>query len=161
MQIEINNDLQILDQWAKTWFVDFNPKKTKALIISNNPNIPELNIRFNDESVELVDNHKHMGVTFVSDGNWTVHIENIARSAVKQVNVLCKLKFILSKQALSNIYLTFIRPVLEYASCEVWDGCYERDIAKFKKIQLDSLYFETGWETLVYRRETRKLTIFL
>jgi hypothetical protein len=43
----------------------------------NNTNIPELNIRFNDESVELVDNHKHLGVTFVSDGNWTVHIENI------------------------------------------------------------------------------------
>ena len=33
LQIEINNDLQILDQWAKTWLVDFNPKKTKALII--------------------------------------------------------------------------------------------------------------------------------
>jgi hypothetical protein len=47
----------------KTWLVDFNPKKTKALIISNNTNIPELNIRFNDESVELVDNHKHLGVT--------------------------------------------------------------------------------------------------
>jgi hypothetical protein len=55
--------------------------------------------------------------------------------------------------------LTFIRPVLEYA-CEVWDGCYERDIEKLEKIQLeaarivtkfaskDSLYFETGWETL-------------
>ena len=54
-----------LDQWAKTWLVDFNPKKTTALI-SNNINIPELNIRFNDESVELVDNHKHLGVTFVS-----------------------------------------------------------------------------------------------
>ena len=69
---------------SKTWLVDFNPKKTKALIISNNTNIPELNIRFNDESVELVDNHKHLGVTFVSDGNWTAHIENIARSALKQ-----------------------------------------------------------------------------
>jgi hypothetical protein len=39
-----------------------------------------------DESVELVDNHKHLGVTFVSDGNWTVHIESIARSALKQVH---------------------------------------------------------------------------
>jgi hypothetical protein len=39
MQIEINNELEILDQWAKTWLVDFNPKKTKALIISNNTNI--------------------------------------------------------------------------------------------------------------------------
>ena len=54
---------------------------------------------------------------------------------------------------------------------EVWDGCYERDIEKFEKIQLeaarivtgltkfaskDSLYFETGWETLANWRETRK-----
>jgi hypothetical protein len=30
MQIEINNDLQILDQWAKTWLVAFTPKKTKV-----------------------------------------------------------------------------------------------------------------------------------
>ena len=159
MQIEINNVLEILDQWTKTWLVHFNTKNTKALIISNNTNIPELNIRFNDESVEFADNHTHLGVTLVSDdGNWTVHIENIAASALKQVNVLRKIKFTLSKQALSNIYLTFIRPVLEYA-CEVWDGCYERDIEKLEKIQLeaariatgsttfaskDSLYFETG-----------------
>ena len=143
MQIEINNDLQILDQWAKTWLVDFNPKKTKALIISNNTNIPELNIRFNDESVELVGNHKHLGVTFASDGNWTVHIENIATSALKQVNVLRKLKCILSKQALSNIYLTFIIPVLEYA-CEVWDGCYERDIEKLEKMQIRKNTIRSG-----------------
>ena len=126
------------------------------------------------KSVALVDNHKNLGVTLAFDGNWTVHIGNIATSALIQVNVLRKLKFTLSKQALSNIYLTFIRPVLEYA-CEVWDGCYERDIEKLEKIQLeaarivtcltkfaskDSLYFETGWETLANRRKNRKLTIF-
>jgi hypothetical protein len=26
--------------------------------------------------VQLVDNHKHLGVTFAADGNWTVHIDN-------------------------------------------------------------------------------------
>ena len=30
--------------------------------------LAELSIRFN-ESIELVDNHKHLGVTFASDGN--------------------------------------------------------------------------------------------
>jgi hypothetical protein len=59
----------------------------------------------------FVNHYLSQFASFVSDGNWTVHIENIARSALKQVNVLRKLKFILSKQALSNIYLTFIRPV--------------------------------------------------
>jgi hypothetical protein len=44
---------------------------------------------------------------------------------------------------LSNIYLTFIRPVLEY-TCELWDGSYERDIEKLEKIQLEAARIVTG-----------------
>jgi hypothetical protein len=33
---------------------------------------------------------------------------------------------------MSNIYLTFIRPLLEYA-CEDWDGCCEREIERLEK----------------------------
>jgi hypothetical protein len=44
---------------------------------------------------------------------------------------------------LSNINLAFIRPVLEYA-CEVWDGCYERDIEKLEKIQLEAARILAG-----------------
>jgi hypothetical protein len=99
-----------------------------------------------------------LGLTFASDVNWTNHIDSIVNAAFKQVNVLRKLKFTLSKQTLSNLNLTFIRPTLEYA-CEVWDGCFEREVAKLEKVQLesarivtglpkvairDSLYYETG-----------------
>jgi hypothetical protein len=57
---------------------------------------------------------------------------------------------------------SFIKPTLEY-DCEVWDGCFEREVAKLEKVQLesasivtgltkfasrDSLYYETGWEPL-------------
>jgi uncharacterized protein YwqG len=78
-----------------------------------------------------------LGITFASDGNWTNHIDNIINASFKQVSVLRKLKFTLSKQTLSNIYLTFIRPTLEYA-CEVLDGCFEREAAKLEKVQLES-----------------------
>ena len=173
MEQNINIDLGKLHEWSKTWLVDFNPKKTKALVVSNT-DIPDLNIKFDNENVEIVDNHKHLGVTFSNDGNWTTHIENIVNSAFKQVNVLRKLKFILSSSCLSKMDLSYIRPLLEYA-CEVWDGCYEREIEKLEKVQLeaarivtgltkyaskDALYFETGWEPLADRRKFRKLTIF-
>ena len=77
-------------------------KATKGLTISNKTDITELNIRFHYESVALVDNHNHLGVTFASDGNWTVHIENIATSPLKQRNALRKLNFTLSKKASWN-----------------------------------------------------------
>ena len=157
MKSDINNYLSKLNEWAKLWLVDFNPKKTKALVISTSA-VPHLDLRFNGELVEIVKNHKHLGLTFASDGNWTNHIDNIVNAAFKQVNVLRKLKFTLSKQTLSNLNLTFIRPTLEYA-CEVWDGCFEREVAKLEKVKLesarivtglpkvairDSLYYETG-----------------
>jgi hypothetical protein len=127
---------------GKLWLVDFNPKKTKALVISSNA-VPYLDLRFNGEPVEIVKNRKHLGLPFASDGNWTNHIDNILDAAFKQVNVLRKLQFTLSKQTLSNICLAFIRPTLEYA-CEVWNGCFEREVAKLEKVQLESARIITG-----------------
>jgi hypothetical protein len=65
-------------------------------------------------------------------------------------------------------------PLLEY-TCELWDGCCSRNGDKLKQLQFEaariitglpkfaskeSLYFETGWETLSCRRRRRKLTLF-
>ena len=54
-----------------------------------------------------------------------------------------KLNFTLSKQTLSYLNLTCIRPTLEYA-CEVWDGCFEREVAKLEKVQLESARIVSG-----------------
>ena len=70
-----------------------------------------------------------------------------------------KLKFKLYRQYLENIYITFIRPILEYGS-EVWDNCGAVNSDRLEKVQtetariatgltsyasLDSIYCETGW----------------
>ena len=73
---------------------------------------------------------------------------------------------------LSKFYLAFIRPTLEYAST-VWDGCSANDTDKLEKVQLhaarivtglpnfasrESLYSETGWQSLESRRYVSKMT---
>jgi hypothetical protein len=67
---------------GKIWLVDFNPKKTKALVIAN-VTPPEINIKFSGENVEIINNHKHLCVTLSSDVNWTTHIDNTTTSALK------------------------------------------------------------------------------
>ena len=72
---------------------------------------------------------------------------------------------------MSKLYISFIRPNIEYASI-VWDGCSARDIEKLEKVQLsaarivtglpiftsrESLYTETGWQTLQNRRYIAKM----
>ena len=60
----MNSDLESISIWFKQWLVNFNPRKTKAMVFSN-INIPnDVEIAFQDKLVEFVTCHKHLGITF-------------------------------------------------------------------------------------------------
>ena len=71
-----------------------------------------------------------------------------------------KIEIYFKREILEKIYLTFIRPLVEY-SCEVWDNCSQRDNDRLEKLELEagrivtaltvyssreSLYQETEWK---------------
>ena len=170
----LNDDLNTLKEWSHNWLVTFNPSKTEVLYFSANNANDHIELQFDGTVLNNVNDHKHLGITFMSNGKWTSHITNICNYVYKQLNVLRKLKYVLSRLTLSKIYNTFILPRLEYA-CEVWDGLSTYDCNKLEKVQLEaarivtglplyasreSLYAETGWEPLFERRKRRKLNLF-
>ena len=72
------------------------------------------------------------------------------------------------------MYISFIRPILEYGDV-VWDNYTQQEKQDIEKIQIEaarivtgttklvsinSLYKETGWETLETRRKNHKFTLF-
>ena len=77
---------------------------------------------FGGVSIEPVDTHKHVGVTFRSDCKWNNHVDILIEKTSKQVNAFRKLKFQLKSVYFEKIYLTCIRPILEYLP-EVWVSC--------------------------------------
>ena len=65
------------------------------MAISFRQNINPINLKFNSENLNQVDNHKHLGVTISRYNKWAEHINNICQKATKQIFVLNrKLKFI-------------------------------------------------------------------
>ena len=48
----INYNFNKLNEWAKLWLVDFNPKKTSALIITN-IECPDLDLKFDNKKMKL------------------------------------------------------------------------------------------------------------
>ena len=101
-----------------------------------------------------------------------MYIDNIVNHAYKKLRLIKKLKFTLSRNKLSKMYVTFVRPILEYASV-IWGGFSISDTEKLEKVQLyaarivtglpilalkKSLYYETGCEPLCERRRKSKLT---
>ena len=82
---------------------------------------------FEDILINFVEGHKHLGLTLSSNAKWHAHIENIT-SVSKLLGIMRAIKYKLSWKALNNIYISYIRPILEYAAV-VWDGCtaYEKN----------------------------------
>ena len=125
----INIDLQKISRWAATWLVSFNPSKTEALLVSRrlfrNRHPP---IYMENQLITEVDTHKHLGIHFSNDGTWHHHIRYITEKAWTRINIMRKLKFKLDRKSLETIYLTFIRPILEYGDV-LWDNCsqYEKN----------------------------------
>ena len=137
----LNHDLSKLIEWSKKWKVKFNPDKTELVCIGKN--MENFNLRFGDSVILPVDSHKHLGVTFTSSAKWSQHIDNLCKTALKEINGLRKLKYLLSRSALNRIYCTFILPLLEYA-CEVWGGCSKTDEEKLERVQLEAARIVTG-----------------
>ena len=163
----ISTDLEHLTAWSYRWLVKFNPNKTDIMIFSTMHLENNSIFDFSDISLSPVHMHKHLGVIFRSDCKWTKHIDVLIEKTSKQLNILRKIKYRLKRDYLQKIYLVFIRPILEYAS-EVWDNCGQTNCNRLEKIQIeaarivtglsiyasnDSIYKETGWETLSTRRE--------
>ena len=84
------------------------------------------------------------------------------------------LKHSLCREALIKIYMSFIRPILEYVDI-IWDNCSERDAALLEDVQVTAariitgirinssrtiLYNELGWDALSVRRKVHKLILF-
>ena len=118
----INHDLGLISAWAKKWLVDFNPIKTVAMLFTLRPLdfLPLLN--FNDTIINFVESHKHLGITPAYKGQWYTHLETILSSAHKMLGIMRKLKYRFTRQALNQMYVSYVRPLFEYSST-VWDSC--------------------------------------
>ena len=86
----------------------------------------------------------------------------IAAKAWTRIGYLRRNKFILDRSSLERMYISFVRPLLEYANI-VWDNCTIENKRIVENIQLEAarivtggtklcsiqrLYDETKWETL-------------
>ena len=115
------------NSWCNTCVIACARRKWPPLVRGHHWS-PANTLLFNKFSVNLVDHRKHLGVTLSHDTKWHEHINSILSSAAKKLGMMRILKYSISRKSLNQIYISFLRPVLEY-SAVVWDGCtlYEKE----------------------------------
>ena len=96
-----------------------------------------------NQEINEVDKHKHLGIVLSGDCSWHYHINYIKETAWARINIMRKLKFLLDRKSLETIYISFIRPVIEYADT-IWDNCTQNDKQELEKYNLRRHEFQQG-----------------
>ena len=170
----LNDDLKRISTWASKWLVKFSAPKTKSMYISKKKQQaikPPLTM--SGTVLEEVTSYKHLGVTISKDLSWHQHIENLATTAGKCLDILNALKYKLDRTTLEKLYFAFIRSKLEYANI-VWDNCSKQLSDMIEGVQYRAakiisgainrtshniVYNELCWQTLEERRHRQRLRV--
>ena len=114
-------------------------------------------------------------VTFIEYSTISNIRHEMSSIAMTLIHIMRKLKFYLDHKSLETIYLSFIRPLLEYRDV-IWDNCTQYEKKKLDKFQnkaariktgttklvsLDTLYKQVGWQILHRRPQDHKITLFI
>lgn len=120
----IQESVDVAAKWTEQNDMKINLGKSKEMIIcfaqdrNFRNTIP--NITIDGKDLDQVDHAKLLGVTISQDLTWNKHVENIVKKAGKRLYMLYQLKRVgISQNDLVTIYVSVVRPVLEYA-CPVW-----------------------------------------
>ena len=134
----------------------------------------ELPLILNNNRLKNVKQHKHLGITFTQNMQWTTHIDNIVSSATTRIHLMKIVKYKWSRNSLLICYTNFIRPLIEYANV-VYANLSIQDSNKLENIQNEAMRIiagakrlssntallkETGFKTLAKRRKSHKMIVF-
>ena len=120
----IQDSVDVIVRWTDLNGMRLNSDKCKEMVIDFSINHQRTfgapTIIIGERALERVDHAKLLGVTISNDLTWGKHVENINSKAGKRLYMLYQLKRAgISQNDMVKIYISVVRPVLEYA-CPVW-----------------------------------------
>ena len=132
----LQTDLNSLFQWSVSRRLTFNPEKCKFMVVSRrrNPVDPPV-LTLGGHAITRVSQFTYLGVIVTSDLSWSEHIHVLCTRVKKMLGLLYRTFYLnASTTSLLQLYISLIRPFLEYA-CQVWNPHLAKDVEKLEKVQ--------------------------
>ena len=136
----LEEDLQNLHSWAKTWGMKFNSKK--CYILSINQKSSHF-YSLGDEVLKEVTINPYLGVLISNDLKWQAHIQNICKKSNSVLGLLRRNLRGCPQHCKRIAYTSLVRSKLEYAAV-VWDPYLQGDIDSLERVQHRAARFITG-----------------
>ena len=125
----ILNDIQA---WSDKWQLSISYKKCNTMFIGNHNN--DVKFTLGSEDLTAVKQVKDLGINVTNDCKFKCHIDQITARAHARANLVHKCFVSKDTNTLVKAFTTYVRPLLEYASC-VWSPCNIVNIKKVESVQ--------------------------
>ena len=171
----LQQDLQKLEQWEKTWEMHFNPSKCQVMHISKAHNPIQTQYVLHGQVLEALDHAKYFGLEISHDLKWNHHVQNVTTKANRTLGYIRRNIHTKHKGIRQTAYQTLVRPQLEYAS-PVWRPHTDTNVSLIETVQHRAAPWVThdfssyssvtqrintlGWRSLEQRRADAQLLMF-
>ena len=115
----IDDDLRKLEQWERTWLLEFNLDKCKVMHLDFNNN-QKLSYILDNTVLESCEQEKDLGVLTSVNLLWNDHISSFISKANQMICWIARSIISREKSLMLRVYKTLVRPHLEYC-VQLWN----------------------------------------
>ena len=157
--VALQSDISVLEEWSNRWLLKFNPKKCHVLSLGKfEHTMYTMRYEVYGAEMEHVFEEKDLGVTIDSQLKFEEHIAAKVRVANAMVGLIRRSFSYLSCYLFRKLYLTFVRPHLEYAQV-VWSPHSKKLVNMLENVQIRATKLVDGLSSLDYPERLRKLNL--
>ena len=115
----LQQDVVAPEQWLQQMHLQPNTAKCRYMVLSrkSHPSQSVQQLNFCGMPMDRVNEYKYLGVCLTHNLSWKSHIQQICKKARKQAGIIYRnFSHSSSSSTLKQLYITFVRPHLEYAA---------------------------------------------
>jgi len=160
---KLQDDLDRIQRWCVTWQLNLSADKCAAFKVkrnsrANNALVPAYSFKIGNSELPFVDTVRDLGVEISSPFSFRHHYTQIVLSANRMANAIHRSFSLKSKFFLRDLFCTYVRPKLEYAS-PCWNPYLVKDINLLESVQRRFTKRIPGLRSLSYENRLRVLGI--
>ena len=134
----LHDELNLIGRWLHDNGLFLNVTKTEAMLfgtVARLKNVDRFQIQVHRHTtIRRVFEFSYLGIVFDEQVNWNTHMKYVLGKAGKRIGMLGRIRKNLNVHCANTIYVSFVRPVLDYCDF-VYNCCGEMNNNSLEKLQ--------------------------
>ena len=152
----MQNDVNALTTWSETWDLKFNINKC-CILHYGRCNF-KATYKIGDTQIVSRNHEKDLGVLFSSKFDFNDHLVKIIKKANQKLGIIARLFKNKNSRNIIPLYVTIVRPLLEYNSA-IWAPITKKYDQQIEKVQKKMLKLLSDVEDLPYQQKLKKVKL--